>query len=300
MAMQRASFPKSLEEGLNAVWMASEQLYPLDWPKIFEAKTSNKAFEEQVLRAGFGVAPIKSEGAAIAEDAGGEFWTSRFTHVTVALKFALTQEALEDNLYKDLGATYTQELMRAMRETEEIIAANVLNNATSTTMGDGTYLLSTAHPLWGGGTYSNKLATPADLSESALEDLLIQIRNAVNDRNLPIALNPTKLIHGNANVFNAIRILRSVQRVGTTDNDINAIKQLGIFNSDPVTIRRMTDTDMWFIQTDAPMGLQFFTRKALEKGGQEDFNTGNFEYKARKRFSAGATNPRCVFGSEGA
>lgn len=300
MPMNRASFPKSLEAGLNAVWMASEKMYPLDWPKIFEEKTSNKAFEEQVLRAGLGVAPIKSEGAAFAEDEGGEFWTARYLHVTVGLMFTLTQEALEDNLYADLGSTYTKELMRAMREAEEIMAANVFNNATSTNLGDGVPLLSTSHPLWGGGTYSNKLATAADLSESSLEDSLIQIRNAVNDRGLPIPLNPTAMIHGNSNVFNAVRILRSMQRVGTSDNDINAIKQLGVFQQDPITLRRLTDTDAWFVQTDAMMGMQFFTRKALTKGGEEDFRTGNYCYKARKRFSVGVTNPRAVFGSEGA
>ncbi len=300
MAMNRALFPKTLETGLNAVWMASEKLYPLDWPKIFEEKTSTKAFEEQVLRAGLGIAPIKSEGKAFDEDAGGEFWTSRFVHATVGLKFPLTQEALEDNLYNDLGATFTQELMRAMRESEEIMAANVFNNAFSANMGDGVPLLSTAHPLWGGGTYSNKLATPADLAESSLEDALIMIRNAMNDRGLPIAINPKQLIHGNGNVFNAVRILRSQQRVGTDFNDVNAIKQLGVFDSDPVTLRRLSDPDAWFVQTDATMGLQFFTRVALQKGGQEDFNTGNFEYKARKRFSVGNTNPRSLFGSEGA
>jgi hypothetical protein len=298
--MLRANFPKSLEAGLNAVWMASEKMYPLDWTKLFEEKTSNKAFEEQVLRAGLGIAPIKSEGAAVAEDAGGEFWTSRYVHVTTALKFALTQEALEDNLYKDLGATYTQELMRAIRETEEIMAANVLNTATSTNGGDGTTLLSTSHPLWGGGTYANKLSEAADLSESSLEDVLVMISNATNDRGLPMVLNPKRLVFGNANMFNAHRILNSVQRVGTPDNDTNAIRSMGVFSGEPIAVRRMTDTDMWFVLTDATMGLQFFRRKALQKGGQEDFNTGNFEYKARTRFSVGYTNPRCLYGSEGA
>lgn len=299
MPMNRASFPRSMEAGLDAVWMASEKQYPLDWPKIFEEKSSTKAFEEQVLRAGLGVAPIKGEGAAFAEDEGGEFWTARYVHATIGLMFSLTQEALEDNLYADLGSTFTRELMRAMREAEEIMAANVFNLAFSVNAGDGVPPLSTAHPLWGGGTYSNKLATAADMSESSLEDILIQIRNAVNDRGLPIPLNPKALIHGNANVFNAVRILRSMQRVGTSDNDINAIRQLGVFDADPITLRRLTDTDAWFVQTDASMGLQFFTRKALQKGGFEDDRTGNYHYKARKRFSVGCTNPRALFGSEG-
>lgn len=300
MPMQRAQFPKSLEPGLNAVWMASERDFPEEWPSIFERKTSNKAFEEQVLRAGFGVAPIKSEGTAIAEDEGGEGWTQRYLNVTVALKFALTQEALEDNLYKDLGAQYTRELQRALKETKEIMAANVFNNAFSVNQGDGTTLLSAAHPLWGGGTSSNKLGTPADFAESSLEDVLIQVRNCVNDRNLPTAVNPKKLIVGNSNYFQAVRLLRSMQRLGTPNNDINAIKSLGIFGNDPVTLRRLTDLDAWFVQTDAPMGLQLFNRVALQKGGQEDFNTGNYEYKARERYSVGCTNWRALFGSEGA
>lgn len=300
MPMLRAHFPKSLEAGLNAVWMASEKMYPLDWPKIFEEKTSNKAYEEQVLRAGLGVAPIKAEGAAFAQDHGGEFWTARYVIVTVGLKFELTQEALEDNLYMDLGATYTRELYRAIRETEEIITANVFNNGFSVNGGDGVPLLSLAHPLYDGGTYANKLATPADLAEGSLEDVLIMIRDAVDDRGNPIPLNPTALIHGNANVFNAVRLLRSVQRTATPNNDINAINQLGVFDSDPISLRRLTDQDAWFVQTDASLGMQYFKRKALEKGGDEDFNTGNYMYKARKRFAAGCTNPRAIYGSEGA
>lgn len=300
MPMNRSQFPKELENDLNAVWSAQERDYPLDWPKIFDKKNSTRAFEEQVLRAGLNVAPIKSEGAAIAEDEGGEFWTARYTHVTVALMFSLTQEALEDNQYSSLGAFYTGELMRALREAEEIAAANVFNEATSTTIGDGVTLLSTSHPLWAGGTYSNTLSVAADLSESALEDTCIQVMNAVNDRGLPMPLMPKNIIIGNANAFNVHRILNSVQRVGTSDNDTNAIRSMGLFSGEPINLRRLTDTDAWFVKTDAPMGLQFFTRKALEKGGQEDFRTGNYEYKARKRWSVGVTNPRAVFGSMGA
>ena len=301
MPMQRANFPKSLEAGLNAVWMSNERNFPEEWPRIFERKKSNKAVEEQVLRAGLGAGQIKSEGATIAEDMGGESWTQRYLNITVALMFSLTQEALEDNLYMDLGRQYMIDLQRAMKETKEIMAANVFNNAFSTSypIGDGAALLSTSHPLWGGGTSSNKLATPADFSESALEDLLIQIRNCVDDRNLPTPINPKQLVVGNSNYFQAIRILRSMQRVGTTDNDINAIKSVGIFGNDPVVLRRLTDTDAWFVQTDASMGLQYFQRIALQKGGQEDFKTGNWEQKARERWSIGCTNWRALFGSEG-
>lgn len=300
MPMIRASFPRSLEAGLNAVWEAEERDFPKEYNRIFETKTAQKAVEEQVLRGGFGAAPITPEGSSIAEDAGKEGWSSRFVMFTVALKFALTQEALEDNLYADLGQTYTRALMRAMAETKEILCANVLNNATSTNLSDGVPLLSTAHPMLFGGTTSNKLATPADFSESSLEDLLIQIRNCPNDRNQPCAINPTKLIVGNANYFEAIRILRSVQRTGTPDNDINAVKSVGIFGNEPVTLRRLTDTDAWFVQTDASFGLQLLQRKALSKGSWEDQNTGNMEYKARERYAVGLTNWRNIWGSEGA
>lgn len=300
MPMNRASFPRELEQGLNAVWDAGEKEFPTEYTRIYETKTATKAVEEQVLRGGFGAAPIKPEGAAIAEDAGKEGWSNRFVMVTAALKFALTQEALEDNLYTSLGTAYTKELMKAMKETKEIMAANVLNNATSTNLSDGVPLLSTAHPLLFGGTTSNKLATPADFSESALEAILIQIRDAVNDRNLPCAINPTKLIVGNSNYFEAIRILRSVQRVGTPDNDVNAVKSVGIFGNEPVTLRRLTDTDAWFVQTDASYGLQLFQRVPLSKGSWEDQNTGNYEYKARERYQVGITNFRAIFGSEGA
>ena len=300
MPMLRSHFPKSLEAGLNAVWMANEKQMPMDWPKLFESKTSNRAFEEQVVRAGLGIAPIKAEGNAFVEDMGGEFWTQRYLTVTIGLMFSLTQEALEDNLYKDLGATYTASLQRAITESEEIMAANVLNTATTANGGDGTTLLSTSHPLWGGGSYANKLSTAADLSEGALEDVLTMISNAVDDRNNPMPLNPRNLVIGNSNVFNAHRIMNTVQRVGTADNDINAIKSMGLFPGEPIAMRRMTDLDQWFVKTDAVMGLQFFRRIALQKGGEEDFRTGNFMYKARTRFAVGYTNPRCLFGSEGA
>lgn len=302
MAMQRSQFPKSLQEGLNAIFGLNYRKFPEEWRKVFDLKTSTKAFEEQTLRAGFGAAPIKAEGAAIAEDAGAESWTARYTHSTVAMKFALTKEALEDNLYESLGAQYAAELARALQETKELLAANVLNNATSATHlgGDGVALLSTAHPLWGGGTFSNKLAVDADLSESSLEDLLVQISNAVNERNLPIPINPTRLIIGTGNIFTATRLLRSMQRTGTPDNDINALKSLGIFSEDPHVMRRLTDTDAWYIKTDAPLGLQLFERVKTQKSTYDDEVTGNYIMSARTRFSVGWTDPRGVYGSVGA
>ncbi len=299
MPMNRAQFPKSLSSDLNAVWMMDKDMPP-EWSQVFETKTSRRAFEEQVLRVGFGAAPIKKEGAAFDEDSGGEGWTQRYINITVALMFVLTQEAAEDNLYESLGPQYVKELRRAMKETKEIMGANIFNGAFTVNQGDGVPLLSTAHPLWGGGTASNKLATPADFAESSLEDALIMVRNAVNDRGLPTPVNATKLVVGNSNIFQAVRVLRSVQRVGTSNNDINAIKALGIFGNDPVTLTRLTDTDAWFTETDAPMGLQMFQRIKLEPDDWQDEKTGNFCYRARERYSFGCTNWRALFGSEGA
>ena len=299
MPMTRAQFPKSLTADLNAVWSLDRDLPP-EWSQVFEKKSSSKAFEEQVMRVGFGTAPIKAEGQQFSEDMGGEGWTARYVHTTVALMFALTQEAAEDNSYTSLGPQYVKELRRAMKETKEIMGANVFNNAFTVNGGDGVPLISTAHPLWGGGTASNKLATPADLAESSLEDVLIMIRNAVNERNLPTAVNATKLVTGNSNIFNAVRILRSQQRVGTPNNDINALRALGIFGNDPVTLTRLSDPDAWFVATDAPMGLQMFQRVGLEPDSWQDEKTGNFCYRARERYSFGYTNWRALWGSEGA
>lgn len=302
MAMQRSHFPKSLQEGLNAIFGLNYRKFPEEWRKVFDAKTSRKAFEEQVLRSGLGAAPIKSEGAAIDEDSGAEAWTARYTHVTVEMRFALTQEALEDNLYDALGAQYAGELARAILESKELISANVLNNGFSASypIGDTKAMLATDHPLYGGGTFSNKLAVAANLSESALEDILTQIANAVNERSLPIPINPVRLIIGTGNIFTATRILRSMQRVGTPDNDINAIKSLGIFSEDPHVLRRLTNTNAWFVKTDAPLGLQMFERIKLEKRTFEEEVTGNYVMSARSRFSPGITDPRGIYGSEGA
>lgn len=298
MSMNRAFFPKSLSADLNAVWMLDKDPPP-EWSLLFETKSSTKAFEEQVLRVGFGAAPIKKEGAAFDEDSGGEGWAQRYINITVALMFVLTQEAAEDNLYSSLGPQYVKELRRAMKETKEIMGANIFNGAFSANQGDGVPLVSTAHPLWGGGVSSNKLAISADFSESALEDLLTMVKNAVNDRGLPTPVNATRLVTGNAGLFQAVRVLRSVQRVGTPNNDINAIRSLGILSNDPVTLTRLTDPDAWFVLTDAPMGLQHFSRVKLEPDSWQDEKTGNFCYRARERYSFGCTNWRAIFGSEG-
>ena len=302
MAMNRASFPKDLEEGLNAHFGLEYREYPDEYTKVFDTFTSNKAFEEDVLTAGFGPAPIKAEGAAFAEDDARQGWSARYNHVTIGLKFAITQEALEDNLYMQLGARYARALARAIKETVEVMAANVLNRSTdsSYTGGDGKVLLATDHPLLGGGSGSNKLSVAADLSESALEDIFIQIRTAVDDRGLPIALKPKRLVIPPHLTYVAARLLRSIQRPGTNENDINAIRALGVIGEDVQVVTRLTDADRWFVKTDAMDGLKYFERVGLQRGMDEDFNTGNAVYKARRRCSFGWSDWRAVYGSEGA
>jgi len=302
MAMNRASFPKDLEEGLNAHFGMEYRDYPEEYTKIFDTYSSDKAWEEDVLMTGFGPAPIKGEGEAFAEDEARQGWVARYNHVTVGMKFAITQEALEDNLYMQVGARYARALARSVKETVEVMGANVLNRAFNSSYagGDGIELLATNHPLLYGGTASNKLATPADLSESSLEDIFIQVRTAVDDRGLPIALKPKRLIIPPQLTYEAARLLRSVQRPGTDYNDINAIKALGVIGEDVAVITRLTDADAWFIKTDAMDGMKFFDRVGLQRGMDEDFNTGNAIYKVRRRFSFGWSDWRSVAGSGGA
>lgn len=302
MAMQRTNFPKELQEGLNAVFGMNYKKFPEEWRKVFDLKSSGKAFEEQTLRAGFGAAPIVAEGAATPEDEGAESWTARYTHVKVAMQFALTEEAREDGLYDDLGTAYAAELARAVQETKEVLCANVLNNGFDTNfpIGDGAAMMSAAHPLYEGANQSNILATPANLSESSLEDLLVQISNAVNDRGLPVPINPVRLIIGTGNIFNATRLLRSMQRTSTPDNDINAVKSLGIFSEDPHVVRRLTNAAAWFIKTDAMYGLQLFQHKSgVKRKTWEDETTGNYIMRVRERYVPGVTDWRGIYGSSG-
>jgi len=255
-----------------------------------------------VLTTGFGPAPIKGEGEAFAEDEARQGWTARYNHVTIGMKFAITQEALEDNLYMQLGARYARALARSIKETVEVMGANVLNRATNVGYlgGDGKPLMATDHPLLYGGVGSNTLATPADLSESALEDIFTQIRTSGDDRGLPIALKPKRLIIPPQLIYTATRLLRSIQRPGGNDNDINAIRALGVIGEDVQTVTRLTDPDAWFVKTDAMDGLKFFNRVGLQRGMDEDFNTGNALYKARQRCSFGWSDWRSCFGSVGA
>lgn len=300
MAMNRASFPKDLEEGLNAHFGLEYREYPAEYTGVFDTSTSSKAFEEDVLMSGFGPAPIKGEGEAFQEDEARQGWTARYNHLEVGMKFAITQTAVEDNLYHQLGARYARALARSMRETKEVIAANILNRAFSSSYlgGDGKSLLATDHPLLYGGTFANKLSTAADISESSLEDAAIMIRTMVDDRSLPLAAKATRLIIPPQLMFEAARLVRSTYRPATGDNDINAIRALGILGEDPHVVTRLTDQDAWFIKTDVMDGLKHFQRVALQRGSEEDFNTGNMMYKARERFSFGWSDPRGLVGSE--
>ena len=299
MAMNRASFAKMLEPGLNTLFGLEYDSYPAEYEAVFESNTSQKAFEEDVLLAGFGSAPTKNEGASVSYDDAGQQWTARYQHETVALAFSITEEAEEDGQYGSIASRYTKALARSMASTKEIKAANVLNNATSANIGDGTTLLSTSHPTQN-GNQSNTLATAADLSETSLEAILIQIADMKDERGLRIAAQGTKLVIPTAYTFVAERLLESQLRTGTADNDINAIKSGGYLPGGYHVMRRLTDADAFFVLTDVPDGLKMFQRSPMKKGMEGDFETGNVRYKVRERYSFGVTDWRGLFGSEGA
>ena len=299
MAMNRASFAKLLEPGLNTLFGLEYDSYPSEYEAVFSSNTSQKAYEEDVLLAGFGAAPTKNEGASVSYDDAGQQWTARYQHETVALAFSITEEAEEDGQYGSIASRYTKALARSMSSTKEIKAANVLNNATSANGGDGTTLLSTAHPTQN-GNQSNTLATAADLSETSLESILIQIADMKDDRGLRVAAQGTQLVIPTAYTFVAERLLESQLRTGTADNDINAIKSGGYLPKGYHVMRRLTDSDAFFVTTDVPDGLKMFQRSPMKKGMEGDFETGNVRYKVRERYSFGATDWRGIFGSEGA
>jgi len=300
MAMNRANFAKLLQQGLNTVWGMEYSQYPEEYKKLFMIENSDKAFEEDQLVYGLGEAVVKAEGASVSYDEGGEAWTSRYNHETVALAFNITEEMVEDNLYMKAGAKYTKALARSMQHTKEIKGAAVLNNGFSATYGDGVALLASTHPLAGGGTASNILSTPADISEAALEDMLIMIRKTVDDRGIPIAMKAVDVVIPPELEFVTCRLLDSNLRPGTPDNDVNAVNKKGIFGREPVIITRLTDPDAWFIKTDINDGLKMFQRVGVQTKAEQDFNTGNYRYKARERYSFGATDWRGIFGSSGA
>ena len=300
MALNRALFTKQLNLGLNTVFGMEYDRYPEQWRSLYSTEQSMKAFEEDVQMIGFGAAPTKAEGAMISYDSGREGFVSRYVHETVALAFAITEEAEEDGLYGSLGAKYARALARSMQHTKEIKGANIFNNATTTSLGgDGQALLDGSHPLGGGGTASNILATPADLSETSLETLLVQISQAVDDRSKPIALSGRKLAVPPGLIFIAERIIKSNLRPGTADNDINAMRNMGMIPEGVVVNQRFTNPDQYFILTDCPDGMKHFVRSPIKKAVEGDFESGNLRYKCRERYSFGFTDWRGVYGSEG-
>ena len=302
MAISRAQLAKELEPGLNALFGMEYARYENEHAEIFETETSDRAFEEEVLIVGFGNARDKSEGQGVAYDQASEGFTARYTHETVALAFSLTEEAVEDNLYDRLGARYTKALARSMAHTKQVKAANVLNNAFSSSFlgGDGKSLVATDHPLAGGGTFSNRPSAFSDLNETSLENALISISTFVDDRNMILALQGTKLIVPPQLQFVADRLLETPGRVETADNDINAIRNMGLLPQGYAVNHFLTDTDAFFVLTDCPDGFKHFERSPIATSMEGDFNTGNVRYKARERYSFGFSNPRAVFASQGA
>ena len=305
MAISRAQLAKELEPGLNSLFGMNYDEYDREYEDIFVIEDSNRAFEEEVLIVGFGSAPVKSEGQGVSFDNASESFSSRYTHETVSLAFALTEEAIEDNLYDSLGKRYVKALAKSMANTKEVKGADVLNNAFSSsfTGGDGKSLIATDHPLSGGGSAANRATTMADLNEASLEDNLIDISTFTDDRGLTISVQADKIIVPPQLVFVADRILNSQLRSGTADNDINAIRNTGVMPGGYSVNHYLTDPDAYFILTSvnsAGEGLKMFQRSPMETSMEPDFSTGNIRYKARERYSFGFSDWRGIFGSQGA
>ena len=302
MAISRAQLLKELLPGLNALFGLQYATYDQEHKEIYETETSERSFEEETKLSGFSAAPVKSEGSAIAYDNAQEAWTARYNHETIALGFSLTEEAIEDNLYDSLSARYTKALARAMAYTKQVKAAAVLNNGFSSAYvgGDGVSLFNASHPLVSGGTNSNVPTTPADLNETSLEAAAIQISLWTDERGLLIAAKPRKLVVPTTLQFVATRLLETELRVGTTDNDINAIKNNGTISEGYCVNHFLTDTNAWFLTTDVPNGMKHFVRSPLANSMDGDFDTGNVRYKSRERYSFGWSDPLGMFGSAGA
>jgi hypothetical protein len=302
MAISRSQLLKELLPGLNALFGLEYAKYGEEHKEIYEQETSDRSFEEETKLSGFGAAPTKSEGAAIEYDNAQEAFTARYTHETVAMGFALTEEAIEDNLYDSLSARYTKALARAMAYTKQVKAAAILNNAfdSGTTYGDGKELCATDHPLVSGGTNSNEPSTATDLNETSLEAHVIQIANWTDERGLLIAAKPKKLIIPPNLQFVATRLLETEGRVGTADNDVNALANNGSIPGGYAINHYLTDTDAYFLTTDIPNGLKHFVRAPMSTSMDADFDTGNSRYKARERYSFGVSDPLAIFGSPGA
>jgi hypothetical protein len=301
MAISRAQLLKELLPGLNALFGMEYARYGEEHKEIYETETSERSFEEETKLSGFSAAPVKNEGSAIAYDNAQEAWTTRYNHETIALGFSITEEAIEDNLYDSLSARYTKGLARAMAYTKQVKAAATLNNGFSAAYpgGDGVALFSTAHPLVSGGTNSNRPATAADLNETSLENAVIQIAAWTDERGLLIAAKPKKLIVPPALQFVATRLLETNLRVGTADNDINALKNNGSIPEGYTINHYLTDTNGWYLTTDVPNGLKHFVRSPLANSMDGDFDTGNVRYKARERYSFGWSDPLGMFASPG-
>ena len=301
--ISRSQLVKELEPGLHALFGLEYKRWEREHAEIFTEETSDRAFEEETLLTGFGAAPTKSEGASVEFDTAAEQWTARYVHETIALAFAITEEAVEDNLYDTLSKRYTAALARSMAYTKQVKAANVLNNAFSTSFpgGDGKPLITTDHPTVAAGDQANEPSTAADLSESSLENAIISIGGFADDRNIPVAVQARKLVIPKELAFTAQRILKSDLRVGTADNDTNALRTMGMLPESYVVNHYLTDTDAFFILTDMTnTGLKMFQRRPLKTSMEPDFETGNMRFKASERYSFGFSDWRCIFGSPGA
>jgi|TARA_R110000787_G_scaffold2539_3_gene10002 hypothetical protein len=302
MAISRAQLAKELEPGLNALFGLEYARYEDEAAQIYDTESSDRAFEEEVMLSGFGSAPVKAEGTAISFDDAQEAYTARYTHETIALAFSITEEAIEDNLYDRLASRYTKALARSMANTKQVKGAATLNNAfdSSFTGGDGKELCATDHPLVNNNDLRNEPSTAADLNETSLENSLIDIAAFVDERGLKVSVRGLKMIIPPALQFVADRLLESTLRPGTADNDINATRNMGMLPQGYVVNHYLTDTDAWFIRTDAPRGFIHFERTPMSTKMEGDFDTGNVRFKARERYSYGYSDPRCVFGSPGA
>jgi hypothetical protein len=303
MAISRAQLLKELLPGLNALFGLEYAKYGEEHKEIYETETSERSFEEETKLSGFSAAPVKNEGSAIAYDNAQEAWTARYNHETIAQGFSITEEAIEDNLYDSLSGRYTKALARSMAYTKQVKAAAILNNGFSGGVyagGDGVALFSASHPLVSGGTNSNIPSTAADLNETSLENAVIQIAAWTDERGLLIAARPRKLIVPPSLQFVATRLLETSLRVGTNDNDINAIKNNGSIPEGYTINHWLTDTNAWFLTTDVPNGMKHFIRASLDTKMDGDFDTGNVRYKARERYSFGFSDPLGMYGSQGA
>tara|TARA_R110000744_G_scaffold44267_1_gene98850 strand:- start:269 stop:1177 length:909 start_codon:yes stop_codon:yes gene_type:complete len=302
MAINRAQLVKELEPGLNALFGLEYSQYEDEHTMIFDTESSDRAFEEEVMLSGFQQAPVKAEGSAVTYDTAQESWTARYTHETIALAFALTEEAMEDNLYDTISARYTKALARSMNQTKQVKAANVLNNGFSTSYpgGDSKPLMTTDHPTITGGDQRNEPSTAADLNETSLENALIDIAAFVDERGLKTNVQARRLIVPPALQFVADRLVNTPGRVATSDNDINAIRNMSAVPDGYAVNHYLTDSDAWFLRTDAPNGLKHFVRTAVSSGMEGDFETGNVRYKARERYSFGWSDWRGIYGSPGA